>query len=273
MVYEQGSRVFTEHEAEMQLIERLATNQKIDGLFLEMQPIMSLRTPHASLNFEVLLRMQDEHGDRVPTDRLIHAGENAGRMGVIDRWVLHTTLDWLDQHQNDLKNNQFVCLNLSGASLNDERFMDDVFALLDRRRHLAQRLCLEITESVALHDMGNTRRFIERVRSYGAKVALDDFGAGYTSLATLRSLPADIVKFDRSLLPGEPDDTRGAAFFTNLVQAVQGLGLAIVSEGIETGAQLALAAAAGVQAVQGYGVARPLTAEAATARIAASNAR
>jgi diguanylate cyclase (GGDEF)-like protein len=76
-VYEKGSHVFTEHEAELQLVERLATNQSIDGLFLEMQPIMSLKNPHSSLNFEVLLRMQDEHGDRVPTDRLISAGENA----------------------------------------------------------------------------------------------------------------------------------------------------------------------------------------------------
>ncbi len=257
VVYEQGSRVFTEHEAEMQLIERLATNQKIDGLFLEMQPIMSLRTPHASLNFEVLLRMQDEHGDRVPTDRLIHAGENAGRMGVIDRWVLHTTLDWLDQHQNDLKNNQFVCLNLSGASLNDERFMDDVFSLLDRRRHLAQRLCLEITESVALHDMGNTRRFIERVRSYGAKVALDDFGAGYTSFSYLKDLPADLLKIDGSFIVNMNRHPANVAIVEAIVSLAQNLGMKTIAEWAEDFETVEALAEIGVDYVQGFVVARP----------------
>ncbi len=257
VVYEQGSRVFSEHEAEMQLIERLATNQKIDGLFLEMQPIMSLRTPHASLNFEVLLRMQDEHGDRVPTDRLIHAGENAGRMGVIDRWVLHTTLDWLDLHKNDLKNNQFVCLNLSGASLNDERFMDDVFAMLDRRRHLAQRLCLEITESVALHDMGNTRRFIDRVRSYGAKVALDDFGAGYTSFSYLKDLPADLLKIDGSFIVNMNRHPANVAIVEAIVSLAQNLGMKTIAEWAEDFETVEALAEIGVDYVQGFVVARP----------------
>lgn len=257
VVYEQGSRIFSEHEAEMQLIERLATHQNIAGLFLEMQPIMSLRAPHASLNFEVLLRMQDENGDRVPTDRLIHAGENAGRMGVIDRWVLNTTLDWLDTHLDQLQSTQFVCLNLSGASLNDERFMDDVFILLDQRRHLAQRLCLEITESVALHDMGNTRRFIERVRSYGAKVALDDFGAGYTSFSYLKDLPADLLKIDGSFIVNMNRHPANVAIVEAIVSLAQNLGMKTIAEWAEDFETVEALAEIGVDYVQGFVVARP----------------
>lgn len=257
VVYEQGSRIFSEHEAEMQLIERLSTHQNIAGLFLEMQPIMSLRAPHASLNFEVLLRMQDENGDRVPTDRLIHAGENAGRMGMIDRWVLKTTLDWLDAHFDELQSTQFVCLNLSGASLNDERFMDDVFVLLDRRRHLAQRLCLEITESVALHDMGNTRRFIDRVRSYGAKVALDDFGAGYTSFSYLKDLPADLLKIDGSFIVNMNRHPANVAIVEAIVSLAQNLGMKTIAEWAEDFETVEALAEIGVDYVQGFVVARP----------------
>jgi len=257
VVYEQGSRVFTDHEAEMQLVERLSTSQTIDGLFLEMQPIMSLSQPHASLNFEVLLRMHDANGDRVPTDRLIHAGENAGRMGVIDRWVLSTALDWLKRNDSRLPLNQFVCLNLSGASLNDELFMEDVFRMLEAAGPIAHRLCLEITESVALHDMGNTRRFIDKVRSYGAKVALDDFGAGYTSFSYLKDLPADLLKIDGSFIVNMNRHPANVAIVEAIVSLAQNLGMKTIAEWAEDFETVETLAEIGVDYVQGFVVARP----------------
>jgi len=276
-VYEKGSKVFTDHEAELQLVERLATQQQIEGLFLEMQPIMSLRAPYQSLNFEVLLRMQDENGDRVPTDRLIHAGENAGRMGVIDRWVLNNTLQWLVQHKANLAPNQFVCLNLSGASLNDERFMEDVFELLDKHTDIAQSLCLEITESVALNDMGNTRRFIDRVRQVGAKVALDDFGAGYTSFSYLKDLPADLLKIDGSFIVNMNRHPANIAIVEAIVSLAQNLGMKTIAEWAEDFETVQTLAEIGVDYVQGFIVARPqnpanlLTAQSSAAFISDDN--
>jgi EAL domain-containing protein (putative c-di-GMP-specific phosphodiesterase class I) len=257
VVYDKDSRVFREHEAEMQLVERLASNQSIEGLFIEMQPIMSLRAPYQSLNFEVLLRMHDENGNRVPTDRLIHAGENAGRMDVIDRWVLSTTLDWLRQHAADLGHNQFVCMNLSGASLNDENFMEDVFTMLDRNREIASKLCLEITESVALHDLGNTRRFIDKTRSYGTKVALDDFGAGYTSFSYLKDLPADLLKIDGSFIVNMNHHPANVAIVEAIVSLAQNLGMKTVAEWAEDFETVETLAEIGVDYVQGFVVARP----------------
>lgn len=257
VVYERGSRVFTEHEAELQLIERLATEQQIEGLFLEMQPIMSLRQPFQSLNFEVLLRMQDAQGQRVPTDRLIRAGENAGRMGVIDRWVLTHTLQWLHAHGAQLPPHQFVCMNLSGASLNDERFMEDVFQLLQRYPDEARQLCLEVTESVALHDMGNTRHFIERVRRFGAKVALDDFGAGYTSFSYLKDLPADLLKIDGSFIVDMNRHPANIAIVEAIVSLAQNLGMKTIAEWAEDADTVETLAEIGVDYVQGFVVARP----------------
>ncbi len=257
VVYERNSRVFTEHEAELQLIERLSSHQQIDGLFLEMQPIMSLRAPYASLNFEVLLRMQDEHGDRVPTERLIHAGEDAGRMGVIDRWVLSSTLDWLHRHAAELPQNQFVCMNLSGASLNDEKFMADVFTMLAAHSDITPRLCLEITESVALHDLGNTRRFIDMVRSHGAKVALDDFGAGYTSFSYLKDLPADLLKIDGSFIVNMNQHPANIAIVEAIVSLAQNLGMKTIAEWAEDAETVETLAEIGVDYVQGFVVARP----------------
>jgi EAL domain-containing protein (putative c-di-GMP-specific phosphodiesterase class I) len=201
VVYRKNAAAFREHEAELNLVERLSTSEMTESLFVEMQPIMSLKAPFDSLNFEVLVRMRDVDGSTIPAVRLIRAAENSGRIGIIDRWVMSTTLSWLDANFARLARTQFVCMNLSGASLNDEKFIQDAKALLAQNAHVAGRLCIEITESVALHDLGNTRRFIDQVRSYGVKVGLDDFGAGYTSFSYLKDLPADVLKIDGSFIP------------------------------------------------------------------------
>lgn len=257
VVYDKASRVFNEHEAELQLVERLSSGERIEGLFLEMQPIMSLRAPYESLNFEVLLRMHDDKGDRVPTDRLISAGENAGRMGVIDRWVLSSTLEWLRLNQTKLRHNQFVCMNLSGASLNDEHFKEDVYAMLDQHRDIATRVCLEITESVALHDTGNTKNFIDRVRSFGAKVALDDFGAGYTSFSYLKDLPADLLKIDGSFIVNMNHHPANIAIVEAIVSLAQNLGMKTIAEWAEDFETVETLAEIGVDFVQGFIVSRP----------------
>ncbi len=257
VVYEKNAQAFQKHEAELKLIELLSTNSATDGLFLVMQPIMSLRAPHDSLNFEVLLRMKDKDGALIPTDRLIKAGENSGRMSMIDRWVLSTTLGWLNQNYALMKHTKFVCMNLSGASLNDERFMQDVYTMLEHNIHIVGHLCLEITESVALHDLDNTRRFVDKVRSYGAKVALDDFGAGYTSFSYLKEITADLLKIDGSFIVDMNRHPANVAIVEAIVSLARNLGMKTVAEWAEDVATVQTLVEIGVDYVQGYVVARP----------------
>ncbi len=261
VVYDQDAPAFQQHEAELRLVEVLSTSAATEGLFLVMQPIMSLKAPHKSLNFEVLLRMRDTEGNMVPTDRLIAAAETCGRMGVIDRWVLSTTLAWLTTHQRRLTNTRFVCMNLSGASLNDEKFMQDVFTMLSANREIARHLCIEITESVALHDLNNTRQFIDTVRSYGAKVALDDFGAGYTSFSYLKELPADLLKIDGSFIVNMNGHPANVAIVEAIVNLAGNLGMQTIAEWAEDTATVQTLTEIGVDYVQGYVIARPQPAE------------
>jgi diguanylate cyclase (GGDEF)-like protein len=257
VVFEKNARVFLEHEAELKLVEHLSAHAEIEGLFLEMQPIMSLSSPHESLNFEVLLRMLDANGERIPTDRLISAGENSGRMGVIDRWVLTNTVAWIARNKARLTNTQFVCMNLSGASLNDEKFIQDVFGMLEENLPIAKHLCLEITESVALHDLQNTRRFIDQVRAYGAKVALDDFGAGYTSFSYLKDLPGDLLKIDGSFIVNMNQHPANIAIVEAIVSLARNLGMKTIAEWAEDCATVQTLVEIGVDYVQGFAVARP----------------
>lgn len=256
-VYEKNSTAFREQEAELHLAGRLSKGPTPEGLFLEMQPIMSLKAPFESLNFEVLLRMRDHDGKVIPASRLIPAAENTGRIGVIDRWVLSTTLNWLGTHRESLKRTQFVCMNLSGASLNDERFVQDAFAMLAQNPEAASRLCVEITESVALHDLEYTRRFIDKVRSYGVKVALDDFGAGYTSFTYLKELPADVLKIDGSFVVNVNAHPVNVSIVEAIVNLATNLGMKTIAEWAEDKATVETLAEIGVDYVQGYAVARP----------------
>ncbi len=259
VVYERNASAFDQHDAELKLVEQLSTASATDGLFVLMQPIMSLSAPYASLNFEVLLRMLGPDGKPIPTDRLIAAGEKSGRMSVIDRWVLQTTLAWLNQHHERLKHTRFVCMNLSGASLNDEKFLQDVYALLEQNVNVVRHLCLEITESVALHDLNNTRRFVDKVRSFGAKVALDDFGAGYTSFSYLKELTADLLKIDGSFIVNMNRHPANVAIVEAIVSLARNLGMKTIAEWAEDSATVQTLIEIGVDYVQGYVVARPQT--------------
>lgn len=256
VVYEKHAPAFQQHEAELKLIALLATPSATEGLYLEMQPIMSLTAPHDSLNFEVLLRMRDPQGQPVRTDHLIAAGEASGRMGMIDRWVLTTTLAWLNTHYTQMKHTKFICMNLSGASLNDEEFLGEIYAMLEKNKHLLGHLCLEITESVALHDLDNTRRFVDRVRGYGAKVALDDFGAGYTSFSYLKEFKADLLKIDGSFIVDMNQHPANIAIVEAIVSLANNLGMKVIAEWAEDNATVQTLAEIGVDYVQGFAVAR-----------------
>ena len=256
VVYEKYALAFQQHEAELKLISQLSTSSATAGLYLEMQPIMSLTAPYESLNFEVLLRMKDPEGNVVPTERLITAAEASGRMAVIDRWVLSSTLAWLDQHQERLKKTRFVCMNLSGASLNDEKFLQDVYELLEKNRHIVGLLCLEITESVALHDLDNTRTFVNKIRRIGARVALDDFGAGYTSFSYLKLITADLLKIDGSFIVNMNQHPANIAIVEAIVNLAKNLGMKVIAEWAEDRATVQTLIEIGVDYVQGFVVSR-----------------
>ena len=259
VVYERNAKAFREREAELNLVEKISSAGAPAGLFLDMQPVMSLKHPCESLNFEVLLRMRDDDGSVIPAGRIIPAAESSGRIGVIDRWVLASTLEWVNTHHASLDRTQFICMNLSGASLNDERFILDAFDMLEKNRLAAGLICLEITESVALHDLANTRRFIDRVRSYGVKIALDDFGAGYTSFSYLKDLPADVLKIDGSFIVNMNSHPANVAIVEAIVNLAGNLGMKTIAEWAEDNATVQTLAEIGVDYVQGYAVSKPQT--------------
>ncbi len=246
------------HLEELKVVADLQKKIMTDRYFLDFQPIVALKSPENSLNYEILLRMRDERGNVIPPGRFIGAAERNGLMSDIDRWVLRSTLEWLDSHPTHRDRLNFATLNISGASLNDSRFVDDAFSMIADHPLAMPKLCFEITESVALNDIGSTRRFIDRVRMYGSKLALDDFGAGYTSFNYLKEIPADLIKIDGSFVRDINSDPANYAITRTIVDLTHELGMRSIAEWAETADTVASLIELGVDFGQGYGLARPM---------------
>jgi diguanylate cyclase (GGDEF)-like protein len=247
---------------ELKVQENLQDKINSQRFFLEYQPIVSFQSAFETLNYEVLVRMRGENGATISPGRFIPAAERNGQMSLIDRWVLLKTLHWLNDHTEHLKRLDYATINLSGSSLNDARFVDNIFAMISDFPNVMTKLCFEITETVALADRRATRRFSERVHSMGGKVALDDFGAGYTSFTYLREIEADIIKIDGSFVRDINQNPANHAITRMIVELSHELGKRCVAEWAEHPDVIATLMQLGVDYGQGYALARPMAPEA-----------
>jgi len=145
--------------------------------------------------------------------------------------------------------------------LNDARFVDNTFSMISDFPSVMRKLCFEITETVALADQGATKRFSERVHSMGGKVALDDFGAGYTSFTYLREIEADIIKIDGSFVRDIRRNPANLSITRMIVDLSHELGKRCVAEWAEGPDDVATLMQLGVDYGQGYALARPMAPE------------
>lgn len=258
VAYGPDAPAFHEHEEERELVARLTPERGPEFLAIALQPIMSLHDPYGSLEFEVLLRARAPDGSVMPAGRVIAVAEAHGRVGVIDRWVLGTVLEWLDANLAQLANTRFVTMNFSGASINDEQFMADAYAMLRAHPRAASRLCAEITEGVALRDFDQTRRVLERLREFDVKLALDDFGAGYTSFMYLSDLQADVIKIDGAIVESAARHPSRLSIVQAISDLSRNLGMRSIAEWVEDAATLRAMAEVGIDYIQGFGIARPM---------------
>jgi diguanylate cyclase (GGDEF)-like protein len=258
VVYGEADRELQNHVAEMDMVSKIHSSLPVDRMRMVLQPIVSLQAPFASLSYESLLRVIDDDGRLGPPAALIQAAERHGFVSRLDRWVLNTMVDWLNAHPEHRERLNYCAINLSGASLNDERFLADVLAIVRANPEAAKRMCFEITETVALYDLKNTCRFVDAVRSFGSKVALDDFGAGYTSFNYLKSLQADLVKIDGTFVKTLDTDRSNYAITRTIVDLTHEMGMSCVAEWAENAQVVEMLAQMGVDYGQGWALAKPL---------------
>jgi EAL domain-containing protein (putative c-di-GMP-specific phosphodiesterase class I) len=173
-------------------------------------------------------------------------------IGRIDRYVLRSTLEELATDP-DVR----LGFNISGLTACDRPWLRLLISQLRHRPELARRLVVEITETAALCDIEESARFVDTLRGLGCRVALDDFGAGHTSLRHLQILPVDIVKIDGSLVRNLTKRSQCRVFLRHLLGLAKGFGLSTIAECVESAEEAALLRSEGIGYLQGYHFGRP----------------
>jgi EAL domain-containing protein (putative c-di-GMP-specific phosphodiesterase class I) len=202
--------------------------------------------------FECLLRMRDLGGSIVNGGEFITAIEELGLIGLIDNYVLEQTV-------RELASCPGISLGINISSLTacEGSWLQSLISLLRYRPDLARRLVVEITETAALNDIEDSARFVKVLQDAGCRVALDDYGAGHTSLRHLQCLAVDIVKIDGSFLRNLAGSCERRIGLRNLLDVITSFGFATVAEGVENAEDAALACAEGVGFLQGYHLGPP----------------
>ena len=202
---------------------------------------------------ECLARLVDEDGTVVPPSAFIGVAERAGLIGTLD---LHAVLLALGQLQ--IEPMQRLSVNVSAATVADPDTRKAYLDQLSRFKSVVGRLTVEITETVAIKDFDVAAEFARAIRVLGCRLALDDFGQGYTSFRSLMALPLDVVKIDGLYVTGIEHNSRHQALVRAIVELARELGLQVVAERVETAEEARALAGLGVNQLQGYFFGKPI---------------
>ena len=248
---EEASAKFTTEQGLRYALER--------GEFeLVFQPEIDAATLSTRL-VEALLRWRLPDGRRASPGEFLAIAEESGLIMEISDWVLRNSIETAARWHHGEWPEVRVAINLSSRQLLDRRFVDHVMALLRQHRLPARCIEIELTENV-LQTGASTIEVLHQLRGHGVAIALDDFGIGYSSLASLEKLPLTRVKLDGALIASIHTSARSAAITRALVGLCHNIGLEVTAEGIECPEQLALLADLAPIHLQGYLLARPASA-------------
>ncbi len=222
-------------------------------IFLVYEPVVAIGSRQPAF-YECLMRVKRADGSLLAVNEVVPLAERLGLIRMLDHRVLELALAELVAAP-DLK----ASVNVSAASTVDPDWWGALGAMLRAHPGLGERLTVEITETAAIQDIDETRGFVARVKDRGCRIAIDDFGAGYTSFRNLRKLGVDLVKIDGAFVQNlnRSDDDR--AFVQTLIDLARRLGLETVAEWVQDEAAAAVLAEWGCDYLQGalVGLASP----------------
>jgi diguanylate cyclase (GGDEF)-like protein len=230
---------------------------KANRFRLEVQSIHSLGNEPTVLGHEVLMRMREGDGFVGP-DKFLAAAKRYHLMPALDRWVLGSALRSLNAAAAGLIDEGWVSLNVSSQSFQNASFREFLVEQLSASGVSLDSICIELRESSAAHNMREAEALIHSLHELGAKVALDDFGRGLSSLAYLRTLPVQYIKIDGDLVRRVATDRLAESMVSGISQAAATLDIDTIAEHVETEEIAAKLRELGVGYGQGYYFSQPV---------------
>ncbi|HTW37288.1 MAG TPA: EAL domain-containing protein [Steroidobacteraceae bacterium] len=257
VVYSARDEALARHSGEIQWLQRLQSALKENRFHLYYQSIVPTSGDEDGPAMEVLVRLEDESGHDLPPSEFVRAAERYRLMGLVDRWVVQTTLAALGRGAISIATKRSIAINISGQTLGDLQFLEFVVECLDSTGVLPGQVCFEITESAVVANLDHARRFVGVLHGMGCQFALDDFGSGVGSFSNLKTLPMDYLKIDGSFMRNLSRDSVNQAMVTAMIKLARTLNFKVIAEQVEDAAALDAAKRMGVDFVQGYAIARP----------------
>ncbi len=261
-VYQQGAA--PERHAEMQWVSRITRAIDEDRLELYFQSIVPIGdNPDRRGHYELLVRMRDENGRMVPPTAFIPAAERYNIMPMVDRWVVTRALEQVMYQLDEAgcAGEYTLAINLSGTSLNDDKFVEFVVAAIDRYKPAAGTICFEITETAAISNVGRAVHFMNELKARGCKFSLDDFGSGLSSFSYLQNLPVDFIKIDGNFVRNIATDNVHQCMVDAIHRVGRAMGIRMIAEHVESRVTLEVLEKIGVEFVQGFHIAAPAPVE------------
>jgi diguanylate cyclase (GGDEF)-like protein/PAS domain S-box-containing protein len=232
---------------------------ELDELRLHYQPVISL-VDQRVVGYEALVRWQHPERGLIGPAEFIPVAEDTGLIVQIGTWVvkesLRQALIWQELDPQD----RFIAVNLSARQLTQPDVVEVLRAIIEPLDLASSRLqlCLELTESCLTEDPVATQSVLGQLKDLGVKIAVDDFGTGFSSLSYLKHFPVDVLKIDRVFVSGLRHDDGDSAIVAAVISLGEALGLTVVAEGVETSEQADELYAMGCDHAQGFHFARPM---------------
>ena len=265
VVHEDASEKFDSNRSEMLWVSRLQSALMRDRFELYFQPIVPLDDIHGGyIHYEVLLRYIDDDGTHISPEVFLPAAERFGLANQIDLWILTSTLDFL--HKNPAHTQILGCcsINLNSHSLSNHQSRSAIKQLVMAAEFPPHKICFEITETSAIHNLTEAIDFINDLKILGCKFALDDFGTGFSSFSYLQNLDVDYIKIDGSFIRNITSDKLGRAMVKAMSSIGKELGIATIAEYVENQQISDELQKMDVAYGQGYGLAKPMPIDKAT---------
>jgi len=256
-VYHDSDIAVATKRSEMEWVSRIREAIADERLRLYAQRIDRIGDPGPGLRYEVLVRLIDEDGQLIYPGTFLPAAERYNIATLVDRCVFRDCLRLIAEYPDHIRRLDACHVNLSAQSISRRDFHDFVHEILDAGLVPAEKLCLEITETAAVSNMIEARRFMDSLGKRGCRFALDDFGSGLSSFGYLRSLPVDIVKIDGSFVRNIHQDDIHFAMVRSITEIGRLMGKDIVAEFVENDDVITRLNEIGVDYVQGYAIHRP----------------
>ena len=259
-VYSARDEAIARERGDIQWLRQLQEALHESKFELAVQPILATGTANGTgPAVEVLIRMPDEHGRHTNSADFLRSAERYQLMPQIDRWVVNATLAAISSGEIKLASNRSCAINISGQTLGDEEFLAFVVDTLDHSGVSPSSICFEVIESAISSNLQHAQRFIEVLHGIGCEFALDDFGSGLGSFASLKSLPIDYLKIDGLYTRNLASDQVNQEMVAAMIKLARTMEFRVVAEQVEEQEDFDWLRDMGIDFVQGNFVDPPAT--------------